>query len=236
MNRQKNFRNPKYNHGQHDKYEGAILRGPCDVKYFEDGKEKQVHLNNDGIMYKENNAYIFCMYKVEFDEKSYDKKNNTFYHNISWDYIKSLWDDKDDLEMMIIKNTNVFFRKFLDASNREGKKCARGLVKYDLQEKLHDKVYFEKALEDDFEAIYSLKNGKLEITMVEDEGDYEKAEVVVVPVFPPPVFGHVWHRHEARPRPPHEARPAPRPRPKPAPRPQPKPQPKPSERPRSPKK
>ena len=45
----KNFRDPKYNHGQHDKYEGAILRGPCDVKYFEDGKEKQVHLNNDGI-------------------------------------------------------------------------------------------------------------------------------------------------------------------------------------------
>jgi|GEM_PF-5437025 len=89
---------------------------------------------------------------------------------------------------------------------------------------------------DDFEAIYSLKNGKLEITMVEDEGDYEKAEVVVVPVFPPPVFGHVWHMHEPRPCPPHEARPAPRPRPKPAPRPQPKPQPKPSERPRSPKK
>ncbi len=178
MNRQKNFRDPKYNHGQHDKYEGAILRGPCDVKYFEDGKEKQVHLNNDGIMYKENNAYIFCMYKVEFDEKSYDKKNNTFYHNISWDYIKSLWDDKDDLEMMIIKNTNVFFRKFLDASNREGKKCARGLVKYDLQEKIHDKVYFEKALEDDFEAIYHKVNDYKEqeeyrLTVInENSGDF----------------------------------------------------------------
>ena len=94
------------------------------------------------------------MYKVEFDERTYDRENNKFYHNIAWDYIKSLWDDKGDLEMMIIKNTSVFFSKFLEASSREGKKCARGLVKYDLQEKLHDKAYFEKALEDDFEAVY----------------------------------------------------------------------------------
>lgn len=110
MNRQKNFRNPKYNHGQHDKYEGAILRGPCDVKYFEDGKEKQVHLNNDGIIYKENNAYVFCMYEIEFNQETYDKENNKFYHDISWDYIKPLW-DADGLEMMIIKNTRVFLKQ-----------------------------------------------------------------------------------------------------------------------------
>lgn len=153
MNRQKNFRDPKYNHGQHDKYEGAILRGPCDVKYFEDGKEKQVHLNNDGIMYKENNAYVFCMYEIEFNQKTYDKKNNKFYHDISWDYIKPLWDE-DGLEMMIIKNTSVFLKKFSEAADRERKNWANGLVKYDLQDKLQDKAYFEKALRDDFESVY----------------------------------------------------------------------------------
>lgn len=153
MNRQKNFRDPKYNHGQHDKYEGAILRGPCDVKYFEDGKEKQVHLNNDGIMYKENNAYVFCMYEIEFNQKTYDKENNKFYHDISWDYIKPLWDE-DGLEMMIIKNTSVFFKKFSEAADKERKNWAKGLVKYDLQDKLQDKAYFEKALKDDFESVY----------------------------------------------------------------------------------
>lgn len=153
MNRQKNFRDPKYNHGQHDKYEGAILRGPCDVKYFEDGKEKQVHLNNYGIMYKENNAYVFCMYEIEFNQKTYDKENNKFYHDISWDYIKPLWDE-DGLEMMIIKNTSVFFKKFSEAADKERKNWAKGLVKYDLQDKLQDKAYFEKALKDDFESVY----------------------------------------------------------------------------------
>ena len=93
MNRQKNFRNPKYNHGQHDKYEGAILRGPCDVKYFEGGKEKQVHLNK----------YCICILYVR----------NRIY--ISWDYIKPLWDE-DGLEMMIIKNTSVFLKKVFRSS------------------------------------------------------------------------------------------------------------------------
>lgn len=174
MNHQRNFRDPKYNHGQYDRYEGAILEGPCDFIYSDGGEKKQRHLDENGIIYKENNAYIFCMYKIEFDEKTYDKENNKFYHNISWDYIKSLW-DKDGLEMMIIKNTSVFLRKFLDASNREGKKCARGLVKYDLQEKLHDKAYFEKALSDDFEAVYHKVNDYKEqeeyrLTIIDDNG------------------------------------------------------------------
>ena len=153
MNHQKNFCNPNYNHGQYDRYEGAILSGPFDRKYFVNGKEKRVHLNNDGIVYKENNAYIFCMYEIEFDSETYDKENNKFYHNISWDYIKPLWNE-EGLEMMIIKNTSVFFEKFLEAADREKKDHAKGLVKYDLQDKLHDRAYFEKALRDDFESVY----------------------------------------------------------------------------------
>ena len=48
-------------------------------------------------------------------EKTYDKENNKFYHDISWDYIKPLWDE-DGLEMMIIKNTSVFLKKVFRSS------------------------------------------------------------------------------------------------------------------------
>ncbi len=174
MNRQKNFLDPKYNHGQHDKYEGAILKGPCDVNYFEDGKEKQVHLNNDGIVYKENNAYIFCMYEIEFDQKTYDKENNKFYHIISWDYIKPLWEE-GGLEMMIIKNTSVFLKKFSEAADRERKSWEKGLIKYDLQDKLHDEAYFYEALRDDFEAVFHKMNDYQEqkeyrLAIIDDNG------------------------------------------------------------------
>lgn len=78
MNCQKNFRNPDYNKGQYDKYEGAILQDPCTFKYYVDGKQKCVNLGNDGIIYKENNAYVFCMYEIEFDKLTYDSKTNKF--------------------------------------------------------------------------------------------------------------------------------------------------------------
>lgn len=154
MNRQSRFRDAAYNNGQYDKYEGAILQGPCDFIYHI-GKEEQkrIHLDEKGIVYKENNAYIFCMYEIEFSEQTYDAKTNKFYHNISWDYIKPLWDD-DGLEMLIIKNTAQFLEKFHIAAEKEYKTHAKGLVKYDLQEKIHDREYFEQALKDDFEAVY----------------------------------------------------------------------------------
>ena len=60
MNCQKNFRNLDYNKGQYDKYKGVILQGPCTFKYYVDGKQKCVNLGNDGIIYKENNAYFFA--------------------------------------------------------------------------------------------------------------------------------------------------------------------------------
>lgn len=153
MNCQKNFRNPDYNKGQYDKYEGAILQGPCTFKYYVDGKQKCVNLGNDGIIYKENNAYVFCMYEIEFDKLTYDSKTNKFYHNISWDYIKDLWNDKG-LEMLIIKNTARFLDMFHAAAERKNKSHAKGLVKYDLQDKLHSQEYFKLALQDDFEAVY----------------------------------------------------------------------------------
>lgn len=153
MNAQRNFRNPKYNNGQYDKYEGAILQGPCAFVYHVGKEERRVDLDQNGIIYKENNAYVFCMYEVEFDKTTYDSKINKYYHNISWDYIKHLWDD-EGLEMLIIKNTTRFLEKFHIAAERENKSHAKGLVKYDLQDKLQSKEYFEQALRDDFEAVY----------------------------------------------------------------------------------
>lgn len=153
MNAQSNFRKPKYNNGQYDKYEGAILQGPCTFVYHIGKDEKQIDLDENGIIYKENSAFVFCMYEIEFDRQAYDVRTNKFYHNISWDYIKPLWDG-DGLEMLIIKNTAQFLKKFHIAAEGEGKPHANGLVKYDLQDVLHNREYFERALEDDFEAVY----------------------------------------------------------------------------------
>lgn len=164
MNCQKNFRNPDYNKGQYDKYEGAILQGPCTFKYYVDGKQKCANLGNDGIIYKENNAYVFCMYEIDFDKLTYDSKTNKFYHNISWDYIKDLWHDK-------------------------------GLVKYDLQDKLHSQEYFELALKDDFEAVYhkvdAYKEQKEYRLTIMDDGEeqsyilqLEKDDSLMFDIFP----------------------------------------------------
>lgn len=153
MNAQRNFRDPNYNKGQYDKYEGAILQGPCAFAYHVGKDKSYVDLGEGGLVYKENNAYVFCMYEIEFDKTTYDPKTNKFYHNISWNYIKHLWDD-DGLEMLIIKNTAQFLRKFHIAAEKENISHANGLVKYDLQDKLKSKEYFEQALRDDFESVY----------------------------------------------------------------------------------
>lgn len=153
MNLQKNFRRKGLNKGQYDEFEGAILKGPCDFVYHAGEEMKQVHLDENGIIYKENDAYIFCMYAVVFDISKYNEENNKFYHNISWDYIKPLWDNGGS-EMIIIKNTKKFLDKFHTASEKVDRRHAQAMVKYDLRDRLQDKEYFEQALQDDFEAIY----------------------------------------------------------------------------------
>lgn len=165
--------------GQYDKYEGAIAEGPFKFKVgvYPDIVEKEIPVN--GILNKDNHAYIFCTYVVEFNSEMYDRELNKFYHRISWDYIKQLWQG-EETEIVLIKNTSVFIKKFLESSCPQ-RDVSHGLVKYDLQDKLHDPSYFKKALEDKFESIYHKMNTYSEQKeyrfAVIDDGGLEHIEI-----------------------------------------------------------
>lgn len=162
MNPQKKYRDSRLSEGQYDKHEGAIAIAPLKINCLDDGKVISYELGSDGIVYKENKAYIFCMYAITFDQNTYDEDSNKFYHRIPWEYIKPLWQE-EGTELMVLINTSVFINKFLEAAKRQGYKCAYSLVKYDLNEKLRDSNYFELALKDDFEAIFHKTKDRYEL-------------------------------------------------------------------------
>lgn len=153
MNLQQNFRKANLNSGQYDKYEGAILKGPNIMNHIKNGQILTYKLDKNGIVYKDNKAFIFCMYAMTFDPALYDKNRGEYIYNISWDYIKPLWDNSGT-EIMIIKNTSVFLDAFMLSAKNKGMKAESRIVKYDLKELLENDSYFYYALKSDFEAVY----------------------------------------------------------------------------------
>lgn len=76
MNKQISFNGSGLTAGQYDKYEGAITNIPCKILYSTDEKKSWHLLGETSLMHKNNNAYIYCMYGLKYDEKHYDAENN----------------------------------------------------------------------------------------------------------------------------------------------------------------
>lgn len=145
MNPQMAFRNKKFTHGQSDEYEGAVSNIPNKLLYSVDDKKTWCELKSEvKTIYKNNYAYIYCMYGIIFDEKNYNRETNKFYHLIPWEFIGPLWQG-EDTKLLIIKNTSVLIDKFHEVAKRKQFRHAYGAVHYDLEEKLNNIKYLDKA-------------------------------------------------------------------------------------------
>ena len=183
MNPQMNFRKDNLRAGQTDIMEGAITNVPSKILYSSDDKRTWKLLGDTKLMYKDNNAYIYCMYGLKYDKKYYDAKTNKYFYIIPWRYIKPLWYE-DGTEMMVIVNTSVFISKFHEAAKKYGLSHAYGKVHYDLNEKLLDIDYFDSAMNDSFEAVYHKIPEQYEIqkevrfsVMCPDKPDYYELQL-----------------------------------------------------------
>ena len=153
MNKQISFNGSGLTAGQYDKYEGAITNIPCKILYSTDEKKSWHLLGETSLMHKNNNAYIYCMYGLKYDEKHYDAENNKYYYVIPWEYIEPLWQG-EGTELMVVKNTHVFIEKFEKAAKEAKLSYAYGKVYYDLDEKLSDIEYYDLAMKDCFESVF----------------------------------------------------------------------------------
>ena len=162
MNPQKAFLKGGLTEGQYDKFEGAITNVPCKLLYSVDEK-KSCHVFGDTTtIYKNNYAYIYCMYGLRYDEKCYDAKYNKYTYTIPWKYIEDLWQGAGT-ELMVIKNTKVFVDKLKKAAEEANLIWAYGKVAYDLEGKLSDIDYFDLAMKDSFESVYHKCKERYEI-------------------------------------------------------------------------
>lgn len=153
MNPQMAFKEDNMTAGQRDIMEGAITNVPSKIAYSTDEKKTWKVIGDSTMIHKNNNAYIYCMYGLKYDENCYDVQNNKYFYTIPWEYIEPLWQG-DNTEMMVIKNTSVFEKKFYEAAEKNGLAYAFGKVHYDLDEKLHDMDYLELSTKDCFESVY----------------------------------------------------------------------------------
>lgn len=153
MNPQMAFKKSGLTEGQYDKYEGAITNIPCKILYSTDEKKSWHLLGDTSLMHKNNNAYIYCMYGLKYNEKHYDAENNKYYYVIPWEYIEPLWQG-DGTELMVVKNTRVFIDKFEKAAMEAKLSYAHGKVHYDLDDKLSDIKYYDLAMKDCFESVF----------------------------------------------------------------------------------
>lgn len=142
--------------GQQDINEGLLSNRPF---YLMCNEEPLVKGNK---LYKWSNVYIYCMYGIVYDSEKYDSKNNKYFHTIPWECIKTFWQG-EGTEMMIIKNTSDFIKKFEDAALIQQEAYAYGKVEYDLEEKAKDNSYFLNAVNDPLEFVFHKYRDKYEI-------------------------------------------------------------------------
>lgn len=153
MNPQMAFQKNGLTRGQQDNLEGAITNQPCRILYSVDEKKSWHLLGDTSLIRKNNNAYIYCMYGLKYNENHYDAENNKYYYVIPWEYIEPLWQG-DGTELLVVKNTSAFIKKFENAAMDSKLSYAYGKVHYDLDDKLSDIKYYDLAMRDSFESVF----------------------------------------------------------------------------------
>ena len=162
MNQQMTFKNRELSLGQHDGMEGAISTVPAKIFYSIDNKKTWNFIGKPTVMHKNNYAFIYCMYGVKYDMKNFDISENKYRYIVPWKYIEPLWQG-ENTEMMVVKNTSVFIKKFHEAAENMNLPHAYGKIHYDLDEKLLDINYFGATMKDQFESVFHKNKGIYEI-------------------------------------------------------------------------
>lgn len=166
MNKQFYFHSEELTDGQSDKYEGKVSLLPMQSRWsIDEGKTWSKNSVDIVSLAYNPRAYIFSVYVVLFSQLKYDKESDTYKYTIPWDYIKKFWDDGQENEMLITPCTKFFKEKFDAAALKQGVSCTRGLVKYDLDERLYDPNYIKEVSEDGLTVVYH----KQKIHQIENE-------------------------------------------------------------------
>lgn len=153
MNSQISFNNKELKAGQADVNEGVYTTIPSRLLYSIDEKETWHELGWTSKMAVNANAYIFCVYGVEFCAEFYDKSTNTYRYVIPWNVIKQFECD-EDAEIMVILNTEELNQAFLSKAEELGMRGKIAPVKYDLEERQKDPQYIHEVMMDSFESVF----------------------------------------------------------------------------------
>ncbi len=153
MNPQISFRNSELKTGQADDNEGVYTTIPSRMLYSLDEKKTWRDLGWINKMSTDANAYIFCVYGVEFNRDNYDKSTNTYRHIIPWDVI-SEFACGDDTEVMVILNTSVMNKAFLAKAEELNLRSRIAPIQYDLEEKQADPNYIDEVMKDTFSVVF----------------------------------------------------------------------------------
>ena len=153
----------KLTSGQCDPNEGLVTSMPLMVKYSTDHQYWTTLTNARDIISirKDSNAYIFCMYAVQFDPVNYNPVSKKYTQIIPWDYIKDFINDGEinDYEMLIFLDSVAFKDILCEASTKAGLSYCAQLIFYDLEEKQTDPTYLDEAKNNTFTSVFH-KEGK----------------------------------------------------------------------------
>lgn len=158
MNPQTGFDRNNLTSGQFAPNEGLVISTPFTLKYSTDQKNWITLTNEkDSIsIKKESNAYIFCMYAVQFDSSHYDSSSKEYIQIIPWEYIKGFFKDAEEngLEMLIFYDSVAFINILCEASNKAGLSYCSQLVSYDLDEKQNTSSYLQDVNRNVFTSVF----------------------------------------------------------------------------------
>lgn len=153
--------------GQFDPNEGLVISKPFILRYSTDlvnwttltNEKKSVAIKKD------SNAYIFCMYAVQFDPSQYNPSSKEYTQIIPWEYIKSFFKDDEEyeLEMLIFLNSVAFRNILCEAADKAGLSYCAQLVSYDLEEKQNDPSYFQDVKTNAFTSVFHKEEQKYAI-------------------------------------------------------------------------